>query len=110
MTAQAVAMAAESGANSDARRLEPTGAVVIKRGAVAAAPGTRTPEKSSPRARMQGAVPCLQTFDAARQDMLRAWIALQRVIPNPVIADELASTISALRQIAEVSWHDERKR
>jgi hypothetical protein len=35
--------------------------------------------------------------------MLRAWIALQRALPNRVIADELASTISALRQIAEVS-------
>jgi hypothetical protein len=34
--------------------------------------------------------------------MLRAWIALQRVMPRSVIADELASTISALRQIAEV--------
>jgi hypothetical protein len=42
--------------------------------------------------------------------MLRSWLALQRVAPAHVLADELVSTISAMRQIAEVSCDDEGKR
>jgi len=52
----------------------------------------------------------IQTFVADRQRMLRSWLALQRVTPAHVLADELVATINALRQIAEVSFDDEGKR
>ena len=54
--------------------------------------------------RVNGAVPCaIQTFTSDRQRMLRSWLALQGAAPAHVIADELVSTISAMRQLMEVA-------
>lgn len=61
--------------------------------------------------RSKRGVPCpIQTFVADRQRMLRSWLALQGAAPAHILADELIATISALRQLMEVSCDDEGKR
>jgi len=37
-----------------------------------------------------------------RQRLMRSWLALQGQAPAHIIADELVSTISALRQLVEL--------
>lgn len=65
---------------------------------------TDTPFSADRQRRVNGAVPCaIQTFTSDRQRMLRSWLALQGAAPAHVIADELVSTISAMRQLMEVA-------
>jgi hypothetical protein len=53
--------------------------------------------------RVNGAVPCaIQTFTNDRQRLMRSWLAMQGQAPAHIIADELVSTISALRQLVEL--------
>jgi hypothetical protein len=72
---------------------------------------TDAPFSAQRRGRVNGAVSCpIQTFTSDRQRMLRSWLALQGAAPAHVLADELVATISAMRQLMEVSCDDERKR
>jgi hypothetical protein len=73
------------------------------------APGTvqdewrANPHFAQHQGRVNGAVPCaIQTFMSDRQRLLRSWLALQGQAPAHIIADELVSTISALRQLVEL--------
>lgn len=62
-----------------------------------------SPHFAQHQGRVNGAVPCaIQTFMSDRQRLLRSWLALQGQAPAHVIADELVSTISALRQLVEL--------
>ena len=69
------------------------------------------PHLARPLGRGKRGVPCpMQTFTSDRQRMLRSWLALQGAAPAHILADELVATISALRQLMEVSCDDEGKR
>jgi hypothetical protein len=61
-----------------------------------------TPEKQSRRGNARGVSECHQQFTTDRQRLLRSWLALQGQAPAHIIADELVSTISALRQLVEL--------
>ena len=61
-----------------------------------------TPDLRTPSRNARGASCPIQTFMSDRQRLMRSWLALQGQAPAHIIADELVSTISALRQLVEL--------